>query len=108
MSANILPDQFKDLTGFVADWALPSQVERIRKRRASSIEEIQAFYAGILPRMEHIISYLNEFKSGEMPEENARLLNLALSFIEVSPAVELFHEPDETGTFDSDRLTIQE
>ena len=70
--------------------------------------ELRAFYDASLARMDEIIIYLNQFTLDEMPEDAKRLLYLALSFMEVSPAVELFGEPDESGVFDAERYKILE
>jgi hypothetical protein len=106
--ALILPEQFQDLEFFADRWALPTEKERNAQRRASRMEEIQAFYFAMLPHMEEIITYLNQFPLDAMPSDARRLLYMALSFMEVSPAVELFHEPDESGVFPAERLRFVE
>jgi hypothetical protein len=103
-----LPSKFWDLNSFATPWALATETERNQKRRSSTMEEIQVFYEAILPRMEEIILYLNQYPLDGIPEDGKRLLNLALSFMEVSPAVELFHEPDESGVFAAERFKIIE
>lgn len=103
-----LPNQFADLTLFVQTWALPTESARNAMRRSSRMEEIRAFYDAMLPRMDEIIAYLNQYPLDDMPGEAARLLHMALSFMEVSPAVELFGEPDESGVFPAERLKIME
>lgn len=109
MSAiDLLPEQFKGLDPLAREWALASESERNKKRRSSTMEEIRAFYQAVLPRMDQIVAYLNRYPLGEMPEDAERLFYLALSFMEVSPAVELFGEPDESGVFPADRLKIIE
>jgi hypothetical protein len=95
----LLPDKFRDLERF-AEWALPTSVDRNRKRLASSMEEITAFYDAMVPRAEEILSYLDQYSLDEMPQDARRLLCLALSLAEVSIAVELFHEPRVTGGCD--------
>jgi len=101
-----LPDQFRDLNPFVGGWALATESERNKKRLSSTMEEIQGFYDALLSRMDEIIMYLNQYPLDEMPEEAKRLLYLALSFMEISTAVELFGEPDESGVFEAARLRI--
>lgn len=107
-TGHLLPEQFKALEPFASEWALASESERNKKRRSSAMEEIRAFYGAMLPRMDQIIAYLNRYPLDEMPEDAKRLFYLALSFMEVSPAVELFGEPDESGVFPADRLKIIE
>jgi len=45
-----LPSGFSDLERF-ADWMLPTSVERNSKRLASSMDEINALYNALLPRL---------------------------------------------------------
>lgn len=105
--SNSLPVQFEDLNNFTA-WALPTETERNRKRRASTMAELQSFYDAILPRMDAVIAYLNQFPLDQMPVEAQRLFYMALSLMEISTAVELLGEPDESGVFDAERFKIVE
>jgi hypothetical protein len=79
---------------------LPTSAERNQKRLGSSMDEITAFYNALLPRLEEILAYLDQFSVQEMPQDARRLMFLALSLAEVSIAVELFHEPKVTGGCD--------
>ncbi len=101
----LLPKEFSALEGF-ADWALPTSVERNRKRLGSSMDEITALYNALLPRTEEILAYLDQFSLEEMPQDARRLLRLALSLAEISIAVELFHEPTVTGGCDPSRFVV--
>jgi hypothetical protein len=98
-----LPSEFSDLERFT-DWILPTSVERNRKRLASSMDEINALYNTLLPRLEEILAYLDQFSLEEMPQHAQRLLFLSLSLAEISIAVELFHEPKVTGGCDPARF----
>jgi hypothetical protein len=91
-----LPSEFSDLEQF-APWALPTSVERNKKRVEGSMDEINAFYDAMLPRAEKALAYLDQFSLQEMPQDAQRLMFLTLSLAEVSIAVELFHEPKVTG-----------
>ena len=104
----LLPQQFQELDSFVDRWALATEQERNARRRASTMGELQRFYNEMLPRMSGIIEYLNQYSLDSLPEEALRLFYLALSFMEVSPAVELFGEPDESGVFKATRFVICE
>lgn len=104
MSDQMLPDQFKDLEPFVGAWARPTSAERQRKRLSSTMEEIQAFYDAILPRMGAIIEYLNQFPLDDMPEDAKRLSYLTLSLAEIASAVELFGQPGVVDGFDPARF----
>lgn len=108
MSKVVLPEAFQGLEPFVEKWALSREVERNRQRRSSTIEQLQEFYDAMLPRMDEIVSYLNQFSLDEMPEDAERLLHMGLSLMEVAPAIELLGEPDESGVFDAERFRIVE
>ena len=101
----LLPSGFSDLEPF-APWALPTSAERNRKRLASSMDEINAFYNAMLPRLEAILAHLDQFSLQEMPQDARRLMFLTLSLAEVSIAVELFHEPKVTGGCDPARFVV--
>ncbi len=108
MAAHFLPQQFQELNSLVEKWALTRESERNARRRSSTMEEIQRFYDALLPRMDEIIDYLNQYPLEQLPEDAKWLFHLALSFMEVSPSVELFGEPDETGAFEAARFSIIE
>jgi len=108
MTSPLLPNQFQNLNSFVEMWALATEQARNTRRRSTAMEEIQEFYEAMLPRMDEIIQYLNQYPLDGFPEDAQRLFYLALSFMEVSPAVELFGEPDESGVFDAARFNIME
>lgn len=99
-----LPDGFEDLERFAASWALPSERERNRQRLSSSMAEIQELYDTLLPRIEKIIEYLNQFPLEKMPEDATRLLHLSLSLAEVAPAVEFYKQPEVVDGFPADRF----
>jgi hypothetical protein len=100
-----LPSGFSDLERF-ADWMLSTSVERNSKRLRSSMDEVNALYNALLPRLEQILAYLDKFSLEEMPQDAQRLLFLSLSLAEVSIAVELFHEPKVTGGCDPARFIV--
>jgi hypothetical protein len=100
-----LPETFADLEQFVV-WALATETARNARRRASTMEELRAFYDAILPRMDEVIEYLDEYPLDAMPADARRLFLMGLSFMEVSPAIELLGEPDESGVFEASRFTI--
>jgi len=101
-----LPEGFEDLAPFAEAWALPTLRARHEKRRSSTMEEIRRFYEAMLPRMDAIVSRLEQFPLGAMPEAEKRLLDLALAFMVVSPAVELFHQPTVPYGYDAARIRV--
>jgi hypothetical protein len=103
MSDHVFPEPFRDLEP-LAGWALETEAERNRKRLASTMAEIQAFYDAMLPRMEAVIDYLNQFLLEAMPADAQRLLHLTFSLAEVSTAVELFKQPGVVDGYDARRF----
>jgi hypothetical protein len=91
-----LPKDFAGLEKFFETWCLATQTERHNKCVTSQMQELEEFYQAMLPRMDSIAEYLNQFPLQNLEADAQNLLNLSLSFIEVSLAVELFHEPGES------------
>jgi hypothetical protein len=90
--AERLPDRFRDLEPHLA-WALESEAAREARRLASTIEELRTFYDAMMPRLESIVEYLNQFALDEIPRDARRLLHLALSWTEIASAVEIYRQP---------------
>ncbi|MCS6924555.1 MAG: hypothetical protein NZ578_01515 [Candidatus Binatia bacterium] len=99
MSHGSLPPSFRSLERFNA-WALAKEGDRIRKRRASTMEELRELYDALMPQMEAIVAYLDQFSPAHLPEDAQRLLWLALSFVEVTSAVELYGQPEVRNGLD--------
>ena len=100
-----LPERFESLETWVADWSLPTQNRRWDKRLASTKEEIVAFYNALLPELEHILDYVDRFPLGELPDDAARLLDLAMMQAEIAPNVELYNgEPGVPYSFEERRF----
>ena len=102
-SRGVLPAQFHSLEPFGA-WALAKGSERIHKRRSSPMGELQAFYDAMLPQMETIVQYLNQFPLERLPEDAQQLFFLTLSFVEVTSAIELYGQPEVINGFDPARF----
>ena len=92
MPGALFPEQFQNLEPF-RDWALAKESERRAKRLSSTMGEIQAFYDAIFPQMEAVVAYLNQFPLNQLPEGTQQLYYLTLSLVEVTSAVELYHQP---------------
>lgn len=88
-----LPDGFSALEPFVAEWARPTRQERYDVRLSKSFEELAEFYDAVAVRAEDAIAHLNGLDIGALPDDAARLLQLLYSFILVSYAVNVFHQP---------------
>ena len=107
MSATIdrpeLPGRFADLEAFRA-WALPSETARSQRRRDSDLADVKAFYDAMLPRVPHILSYLQEFPLEALSEPQRRLLDLCLAFAEIAPFVEQYRRTVVPELFDERRF----
>ncbi len=86
------PAQFADLEPY-ADWALPSEGDRYAKRLASSMDELQAFYDAVMPRLEGSTDYLKSVSLDGISDEDQHLLWLFSSLITVSFPVEVWRQP---------------
>ena len=102
MTERLLPEPFQDLAPYLA-WSLATERERSAKRQASTMDEITALYQAMLPRMEDILAYLDQFALENVPEDVQRLFQLTLALAEVAPAVEnygaLRYIPDEKNFY---------
>ena len=101
----ILPEGFKDLEGWVQEWAQSTQNARWDKRLRSSKEDIRAFYSAIQPRLESILEYCDQYPLGELSDEAARLYDLALMAAEIAPNVEFYGgDPNVPHSFEERRF----
>ncbi|RBM21887.1 hypothetical protein DI005_08905 [Prauserella sp. PE36] len=91
--ATPLPESFRELEPYVADWALPTRQERYDMRLSKTIDELGEFYDAIAPRAEEAIGYLNELDLNDLPGDATRLLHLLYSMVLVSYPVNVFKQP---------------
>jgi len=104
MATNTLPAGFDDLEPLL-DWNLATMPERLERRMGASMEDLDAFYQALLPRMDAILEYLADVSTtNDMDEGSATLLNLSKSLAEVAPAVEQFFEPTISYGYQMDRF----
>ncbi len=103
--ATTLPKPFADLEVFVADWSLATQRERERQRSASTPGELTTLYQVLLPRLDAMLEYLNQYELDKLPADARRLFYLSLSFAEIAPFVECYQgEPRVPNSFDESRF----
>lgn len=102
-----LPEGFAELERFMSDWALGSEQERNHKRLTSSMGEIQLFYDAMLRSMEALLTHLTRFRLLDLPPPEQRLLSLALSLMEVAPAVEVYGTSDVPDAIAASRFLIR-
>lgn len=101
-----LPAGFEDLECFSPGWALDTELQRNTKRISSNMDEITEFYKVMLARMKAVTTHLDQHPIDSLPPAEAKLLTLALMFMEVSPAVELFNQPTVPDAFPMERFEI--
>src|SRR5215472_13909186 len=87
-----LPADFADLAPF-AGWALPSESARYAKRVASTMDELQAFYDAMFPRLEAAIEYLDKLPLDALPDDAKNLLWMSCALVTVSFPVEVWRQP---------------
>lgn len=85
-----LPGRFGQLEYLVGQWALPTEKLRSARRWSASAEEFQEFYDAMVPHINEILAYLDQFSLDEMPEDTLALFHLSLSLAESAPHVEFY------------------
>ena len=101
MNDHKLPQEFRELEPFLG-WSLETDRERSVKRKTSPMAEIHAFYTAMVPRMDAILSLLEQFpaasdRDGGLSPEIRRLFCLTLSLAKIAPAVEMYGKPVPEG-----------
>ena len=104
MADRLLPAEFAHLQPWAEIWSLPTERERHLRRLGSSMEEMDAAFAALMPEIEAILTYLNQRELGAMTTEENNLMLLALSLAEISTAVQIFREPGNPDGFDTRRF----
>jgi len=89
----MLPAEFSELEGFVDRWALATEAERFDTCTQSSIEEMQALYDAVFPRIDEIREYLDPKDIHDLDEQDTNLLNLSFSLIQASFYAEVWRQP---------------
>jgi hypothetical protein len=90
-TAGLLPPVYDELEPFI-DWALPTMKERLAKRLGSQYKDAEAFYKAIFPRVQEIISFLDEKGADKLSEAEQRLFYMLLSVVEISTSIEIYKD----------------
>ena len=106
-STATLPDEFTELAPF-ADWALDTWRERYDKRLDSTMDEMQAFYDAVMPRLADILEYCDGFDLQDLPGDARNLLLLAFSLCEASFPVEAWRQPRVPDSGSADLEMVRE
>ena len=89
----IFPERFADIESVAAPWALASYNDRQAKRHASTMDELEAFYASVFPRAQAMLAYCDGFDINDPPDAVRALMNTLYSLVLVSFAVEVWKQP---------------
>ncbi len=106
MTTSLLPTEFAGLEPFAANWAIGDEAGRNLKRINSTMPELRIFYDALLPQVESIVEYLQPKPLDGLSGPELNLLNLAKSFMEVAPAIEIFFAVDVPNSFEPERFKI--
>jgi len=102
-----LPEGFAELSRFGPKWFVDTEKERHRIRTGSVPAELIDLYDSVIARFDDICAELDQYPLDGLPEVQQNLLNLSLSFMEVSLAVEAFQGAAKVPFgFDTDRWEV--
>jgi hypothetical protein len=101
-TTTMLPSEFSDLEPFAPTWCLDTETERFNKRSACTMDDMQPFYDAAMARLDEARAYLDTKDLSELDEQDANLMNLLFSLIQISFSVELWRQPrvPDTGAAD--------
>ncbi|MDE0410342.1 MAG: hypothetical protein OXN81_21055 [Alphaproteobacteria bacterium] len=106
MNEPLLPDTFEELAPF-ADWALETECARTEKKVMASMDEIRAFYDAMIPRIENVLTFLEDHFGGDMPTEAHRLHLMSLSLVDIAIIVEFYKRREAAQACDPLRFVPQ-
>ncbi|HBG29864.1 hypothetical protein [Candidatus Macondimonas diazotrophica] len=107
MNKKLLPAGFEELEAFAERWAKPSFAARYQVRITSTMDEIQTFYQAMISAMDRCAAHFDGFApTDDLPDASRRLLYLTYAAMNVSPAVELYKQPDVWLGFEAHRVAL--
>jgi len=93
--SHLLPEQFSDLEVWATEWILPTLEDRLQKRLATPMEELQAFRDAVFHRASEAMNHLDAFDVSDLPVAEENLMQLLYSLSCVSVATDVFaHQRD--------------
>ena len=108
MSQRQLPPDFADLARFVDEWALSTEQQRYEQLHRHSLEHLRAFYEVMLPRMDAILIYLNQYTVQTLPADAKTLFDLAMTFSETAHPIDLgWADVDFPGAYRWDKFEFR-
>ena len=103
-----LPEEFAELQPFVERWALVTETERNTQRHTVGMDAILVFKDAMLPRVDAVVQWLDQFALNALPDAAKPLMYLLLSFAEIAPAVEFYKQPADIDGYDPRRFVADE
>ena len=101
----MLPEEFSSLEPFVGTWSFPTELQRSQQRWNADPDGYRRFYEAVLPLLDQVLEYLDQFKPGKVPEQALPLYYLALAFAEAAPHNELYECSNKIpNSFDAHRF----
>lgn len=86
-TAVALPD-ISGLSQYIAKWGSRDTMrERLEERCITPFSELKAFHAAILPVLEPLVDFLDQFHPDEIPVEYVALANTVMTVCEIDKAV---------------------
>ena len=104
--ATHLPAEFEELERFCPEWLIDSEQDRYTFRVNRTIEELDAFYEAVFPRLDDIADYIDRYTLDAMSQEAVHLLRLGQMVMEVSPAVIVYRQPDVPNATPFERFRV--
>ncbi|MCT9079635.1 hypothetical protein [Streptomyces fulvoviolaceus] len=103
--STVFPPEFAALEPF-ADWAVPTETARYAKRIASTMDELDTFYAVAFPLLKSGTAYLEHVSMEGISEEDKHLLWLFCALVTVAFPVEAWRQPrvPDTGAASIDAV----
>ena len=101
------PAQLQVLDPYVAQWGLPTLQQRREKRLRSTLEELREFHDAMLPHLEAVIEFLNQFPPDRIPDEHRALGYAALAMCEVDDPVNKWRSVTLTEALDPRHFRIK-
>ena len=84
-----LPPEFSALDSYTREWALTNEKDRHDHLVSLSIDQLKLFYEAMLPQMDAITKYLNQFSLDAMPADAKLLFDMAMTFMESAHPIDL-------------------
>jgi len=85
-----LPPPFADLEQSFGRWVIDNEPERARMREAASADELRAFYEAVLPRVDEMMRYIEDYAIDQWPQEIRSLWDFVASFIGAAVTIETY------------------